>query len=88
MNMKQFTDSKGNVVSVVENLTPQIEAETVVHGKEKADYIRLYLDGDRTTFSSGPNRPCVRIEFAADGKTVVKISLLNDPAGADFEWKR
>ena len=78
----------GKVVSKVEILSPQLEAETVFHGKEKAEMLRIYLDGDRTKEAYGPDHPCVRIQFAADGKTVVKVSLLNDPNGADFEWQR
>jgi len=83
-----FKDEFGNTVSTVNDLSPQLEVETVFHGKNEAEYLRLYLDGDRTAPAYGPNRPCVRIEFADDGKTVTKISLFNDPQGADFEWKR
>ena len=86
--MKKFRDLNGKVVSTVNNLTPQLEVETVVNGKEKADVIRLYLDGDRSVPAYGPARPCIRIEFAGDGKTVMEISLLNDPSGEKFEWKR
>lgn len=83
-----FKDEFGNIVSTVNNLTPQLEVETVLHGKKQAEYIRLYLDGDRIAPAYGPSRPCVRIQFAPDGKTVTKISLLNDPLGDDFVWER
>lgn len=87
--MMEYKDPvTGKVISTVNALSSQLEAETVFHSKDKAEYLRIYLDGDRTKEAYGPDRPCVRIQFAADGKTVVKISLLNDSQGADFEWQR
>jgi hypothetical protein len=86
---KVFKDREtGEVISTVNQLTPQIEVETVKHGKSVAEILRIYLDGDCALTPYGPDRPCIRIEFAADGKTVKRINLYNDPQGADFEWQR
>ena len=85
---KTYKNPDGTVISVVKNLSPQLETETVFHGKDKAEVLRLYLAGDRTAPAYGPKRPCLRIEFAPDGKTIVNIVLLNDPQGAELNWQR
>ena len=85
---KTYKDPNGKIVSVVRDLSPQLETETVFHGQDRAEVVRLYLDGDRIAPAYGPERPCLRIQFAPDGKTISNIVLLNDPQGADFEWKR
>lgn len=87
--MKVFRNPEnGDVISTVTQLTPQLEVETVVHGKPTAEVVRVYLDGERTAYTYGPDRPCIRIEFAPDGKMVVGIALFNDPDGKDFNWRR
>lgn len=88
MEKKVFRDIDGKVISRVHFVSPQLEVETVAHGNPQAESMSIYLDGDRTAPAYGPNRPRVRIAFAADGKTVTSICLLNDPEGRDFEWKR
>lgn len=84
---KTFKNENGNVVSIVKDLSAQLEVETVFDGKENARYLRLYLDGDNPN-SYGPNRPCLRVGFLPDGKTIATISLFNDPEGAEFKWLR
>ena len=80
-------EDNGKVISEVKDLSKQLVAETVFDGRPKARVVRMYLDGDNPgTF--GPDRPCLRVELAADGKTVVAVSLLNDPSGAELNWKR
>lgn len=85
---KTYKDPDGTIVSVVKDLSAQLETETVFHGKDRAEVVRLYLDGNRTAPAYGPKRPCLRVQFAPDGKTIDHIVLLNDPQGAEFEWKR
>lgn len=85
---KTYKNPDGTIISVVNNLSPQLESETVFHGKDTAEVLSLYLDGDRTAPAYGPNRPRLRIQFAPDGKTITNIVLLNDPQGAEFEWQR
>ena len=82
-----INQTTGQLFSTVTKLSPQLEIEAVFDGKEQAENLRIYLDAEKPG-SYGPDCPCVRIEFGADGKTVVAVSLLNDPDGASFEWKR
>jgi hypothetical protein len=84
---KIFKKENGDVVSVVKDLSPQVIAETIFDGRPQAHAIRLYLDGENPD-TCGIYRPCLRVEFSADGKTVVAVDLLNDPRKEKMHWKR
>ncbi len=82
-----FEKLNGGIASTVKRLSPQLFAETVFDGQKEANSLRIYLDGERPG-SYGPDRPCLRVVFADDGKTIVDVALFNDPEGAELHWKR
>lgn len=84
---KIFRNNDGTIISKVLSLTPQLVTETLFKGRPNAEAVILYLDGENSR-TIGPERPCLWIKFAADGKTIVSISLTNDPQGANFHWQR
>ena len=84
---KTFKKENGEIVSVVKDLSAQLVVETVFKGRETARYLRIYLDGDNPN-TYGPDRPCLRVGFLPDGKTIATVSLFNDPEGAELNWQR
>jgi hypothetical protein len=84
---KIFKKENGELVSIVKDLSAQLVVETVFDGRETAQYLRIYLDGDNPE-PYGPDRPCLRVGFLPDGKTVATVSLINDPEGAEIKWRR
>lgn len=71
--MKTFKED-GKLISTVHKLSSEIEVETVFHGSEKAECLRIYLDADAPN-PDGRRRPQIVIDFAEDGRTVRSITF-------------
>ena len=70
--MKEFRNEDGTLISTVNNLSKEIEVETVFHGKSKAEHLRIYFDADHPN-PDGRERPQVVIILDDDGRSVKKI---------------
>lgn len=82
-----YKEENGEIISVVKDLSAELVVETVFDGRKTARYLRIYLDGDNTE-TYGPDRPCLRVGFFPDGKTVATVTLFNDPEGVELKWLR